>query len=69
MTDAVREHKHVPLHRKQFATDKENDVAAQPITMPKEPPAEIKALIDTVLGGFNNKDSVLSTAPTNDNSP
>jgi predicted GNAT family acetyltransferase len=25
--------------------------------MPNEPPAEIKALIDTVLGGFNRKDS------------
>ena len=27
--------------------------------MPNEPPAEIKAVIDTVLDGFNNKDSVL----------
>lgn len=34
-------------------------MAAQPIPMPNEPPAEIKAVIDTVLGGFNNKDSVL----------
>jgi ketosteroid isomerase-like protein len=34
-------------------------VAAQPISMPNEPPAEIKALIDTVLGGFNSKDSAL----------
>lgn len=34
-------------------------MAAQPIPMPNEPPADIKAVIDTVLGGFNNKDSVL----------
>lgn len=34
-------------------------MAAQPISMPNEPPAEIKALIHTVLGGFNSKDSVL----------
>ena len=34
-------------------------MAAQPISMPNEPPAEIKAVIDKVLGGFNNKDSVL----------
>lgn len=34
-------------------------MAAQPIPMPTELPAEIKAVIDTVLGGFNNKDSVL----------
>jgi ketosteroid isomerase-like protein len=34
-------------------------MAAQPIPMPNEPPAEIKAVIDKVLGGFNNKDSVL----------
>jgi ketosteroid isomerase-like protein len=27
--------------------------------MPSEPPAEIKALIDKVLGGFNSKDSAL----------
>ena len=33
-------------------------MAAQPVSLPKEPPAEIKALIDTVLGGFNSKDSV-----------
>ena len=25
--------------------------------MPNEPPAEIKAVIDTALGGFNDKDS------------
>jgi len=29
--------------------------------MPNEPPREIKALIDTVLGGFNSKDSALYT--------
>ena len=34
-------------------------MAAQPISMPNEPPAEIKALIDRVLGGFNTKDSRL----------
>jgi ketosteroid isomerase-like protein len=34
-------------------------VAAQPISMPNELPAEIKAVIDTVLGGFNHKDSAL----------
>ena len=34
-------------------------MAAQPIPMPNEPPAEIRAVIDTVLRGFNNKDSVL----------
>jgi hypothetical protein len=34
-------------------------VAPQPIPMPYEPPAEIKALIDAVLGGFNRKDAVL----------
>jgi len=33
--------------------------AAQTIPMPKEVPAEIKALIDAVLGGFNSKDSAL----------
>ena len=34
-------------------------MAAQPISMPNEPPNEIKAVINTVLGGFNNKDAVL----------
>lgn len=34
-------------------------MAAQTISLPNEPPAEIKALIDAVLGGFNNKDSAL----------
>ena len=34
-------------------------MAAQPIAMPNELPAEIKALIDTVLDGFNTKDSAL----------
>ena len=38
---------------------RENVMAAQPISTPNEPPAEIKTLIETVLGGFNNKDSVL----------
>lgn len=37
-------------------------MAAQPISMPNELPAEIKAAIDMVLGGFNNKDSVLYTS-------
>lgn len=31
----------------------------QPTSMPNEAPAEINALIDTVLGGFNNMDSAL----------
>lgn len=35
------------------------DVATQSISIPNEPPAEIKGLIDRVLRGFNNKDSVL----------
>lgn len=35
----------------------ENDVATQPSFVPNKLPAEIKALIDTVLGGFNGKDS------------
>jgi len=30
--------------------------------VPNEPPAEIKALIDKVLSGFNNKDSALYTS-------
>jgi ketosteroid isomerase-like protein len=30
--------------------------------MPNEPPAEIKAVIDKVLGGFNSKDSALYTS-------
>lgn len=34
-------------------------MAAQPMSIPNQPPAEIQALIDAVLGGFNNKDSVL----------
>ena len=34
-------------------------MATQPISVPNEPPAEIKALIDTVLRGFNGKDSAL----------
>jgi len=34
-------------------------MAAQPIPMPNEPPAELKAAIETVLGGFNSKDAVL----------
>jgi ketosteroid isomerase-like protein len=34
-------------------------MAAQPTSIPNEPPTEIKNLIDTVLGGFNNKDSAL----------
>lgn len=34
-------------------------MAAQPISTPNEPPVEIKALIDKVLGGFNRKDSAL----------
>src|SRR5215470_5321359 len=34
-------------------------VAAQPIPTPSELPSEIKALIDNLLGGFNNKDSAL----------
>ena len=34
-------------------------MAAQPISLPNELPAEIKSLIDKVIGGFNNKDSAL----------
>lgn len=34
-------------------------MAAEPVSTPNEAPAEIKSLIDTVLGGFNNKDSAL----------
>ena len=34
-------------------------MAAQPISRPNEPPTEIKAVIDTVLSGFNKKDSAL----------
>ena len=34
-------------------------MAAQPIPTTYEPPAEIRALIDAVLGGFNSKDAVL----------
>ena len=37
-------------------------MAAQPIPIPNELPAEIKALIDTVLDGFNSKDSALYTS-------
>lgn len=34
-------------------------MAARPMSVPNELPAGIKALIDTVLGGFNSKDSAL----------
>ena len=34
-------------------------MATQPISMSNEPPAEIKAIIDTVIGSFNWKDSAL----------
>jgi len=34
-------------------------MAAQPISTPTEPPAEIIVLIDKALGGFNRKDSAL----------
>ena len=34
-------------------------MATKPISMPPEPPAEIFALIDAALGGFNRKDSAL----------
>jgi ketosteroid isomerase-like protein len=48
------------LDSRQIAIQKkENYVAAQPISMPSEPPAEIKVLIDRVLGGFNTKDATL----------
>ena len=36
-------------------------MAAQPIPIPNEPPAEIKAVIDKALDGFNSKDSALYT--------
>ena len=46
---------------RRFATRKREDdpVAAQPIPMPRELPAEIKAVIEKVLSGFNNKDCAL----------
>ena len=44
------------MYGKRFAT-KGEDVDKQPTSMPNEPPAEIKSLIDTVLGGFNGKNS------------
>ena len=34
-------------------------MAALPISVPHEPPNEIKALVDKALDGFNRKDSVL----------
>ena len=34
-------------------------MAAQPISVPSEVPSEIQALIDKLVGGFNNKDSAL----------
>lgn len=34
-------------------------MAAEPISIPKEPPVEIKAVIETLLHGFNSKDSML----------
>ena len=34
-------------------------MSVQPISMPSELPSEIKALIDNLVGGFNNKDSAL----------
>lgn len=34
-------------------------MAAQPMSVPNEPPTEIKALIAQVFGAFNSKDSVL----------
>lgn len=34
-------------------------MAAQPVSMPQEFPADIQALIDRVLAGFNNRDSAL----------
>ena len=34
-------------------------MAAQPTVMPGEVPSEIKALIDKLVGGFNNKDFAL----------
>ena len=34
-------------------------MAVQPIPMPNEAPAEINAVIDKLVSGFNNKDAVL----------
>lgn len=34
-------------------------MSAQPISITSELPSEIKALIDNLVGGFNNKDSAL----------
>ena len=42
-------------------------MAAQPISMPNALLAEIKALIDAVLGGFNRKDSVLYNSAFGEN--
>lgn len=58
--NSIRGHKPLALDAASDSRDeKENDVAAQPISIPNEPPGEIKALIDTVLGSFNRKDSAL----------
>src|SRR5215469_471428 len=59
MTVRLTDHKPVGLGRR-FATRKrENPVAAQPLSMQSELPPKIKAPIDKVLVGFNNKDSAL----------
>src|SRR5215472_19258458 len=59
MTVRLTDHKPVGLGRR-FATRKrENPVAAQPLSMQSERPPKIKAPIDKVLVGFNNKDSAL----------
>jgi hypothetical protein len=36
-----------------------DDMAAQPVPVPNEPPAEIKALIDAHINGFNTHDNDL----------
>jgi hypothetical protein len=59
---AIREHEPLALHASDSRHDKGDAVATQqPVSMPNEPPAEIKALIDKVLSGFNNKDSLRFT--------
>jgi len=58
ITVTIRENKPVAFTPQAISRyRRENHVAAQPMSMPNELPAKIKALIDTVLGGFNSKNS------------
>jgi hypothetical protein len=57
---AICEHATLTLYGRQFATlRKEDDMAAQPVPLPNEPPVEIKALIDAHINGFNTHDNDL----------